>query len=86
MITLCERCQCDLLKEISTTTGVDVSGLYCAHNQATALVIAQDGEIRYTQLSGPVDAQGAAQLMETFVQELHGPLASLPTGEGAPRH
>ncbi len=88
MITLCEKCEAQLLKEVAEeTAGNDVSGFYCSHEHAVALVISQDGEVKYTQLSGPVDGAGAAQLMQAFVQELHGPMVAMPApAESEVRH
>ena len=81
MITLCKKCEATLLAEIAETTSNDVSGYYCSHNHATAVVIAQDGEIKFSQISGPCNPEQAAQLMQEFVRELHTPIHAHATGD-----
>lgn len=69
--TLCSDCTADLQEKLETLSGPDTTGVYCPHNKACAVVISTNGEVNYSQVSGPVTEQQAVHVMAGIAAELH---------------
>ncbi len=81
IIKLCPACEQSLLEEIADLPESEISGFYCDHNHAAAVVVSKKGAVQYAQVSGPCSEEQARAIMPEIAGELY--RASIAEGVAA---
>lgn len=70
LATLCNECTTTLEKNLATIKGSDTSGVYCEHNESCAVIVSTNGNVKYSQISGPLTEEQANHVMAEIMDGL----------------
>lgn len=70
LATLCDECESTLEDSLAILKGCDTSGFYCEHHKSCAVIVSIDGEIKYSQISGPITEDQSVHVMAEVMDGL----------------